>query len=49
VGYFHGRPQEGESGISPPAIGPKNLEGPKCSVLGEQQDIFGDTASQSEK
>jgi len=28
---------------------PKNLEGTKCLILGEQQHIFGDTASQSEK
>jgi len=27
---------------------PKNLEGMKCLILGEQQYIFGDTASQSE-
>jgi len=29
--------------------GPKYLEGPKRFILGEQQYIFGDTASQNKK
>jgi len=29
--------------------GSENLEGSKCLILGEQQYIIGDTASQSEK
>jgi len=39
------------SGVASPNFfgGPKNLEGMKCLILGEQQYIFGDTASQNEK
>ena len=39
------------SGVASPNFlqGPKNLEGPKFLILGEQQYMFGDTACHSEK